>query len=318
MNNTEIKVSVILTTYNHEKYIEQAIQSVLNQKTDFRYELLIGEDHSTDKTKDIVLKYQSLYPEIIRVMVRSKNIGALRNEADLRNKCKGKYIAVLEGDDYWNYNNKLSKQVDILEKHPEYIGVAHNVKVIGEDGKSLPIALQGFYYKKQHVYTKANALRFEMIGHFSGWMYRNIWGELPQKEINMIKKCEVNADLKLSIVLGLKGDVLYLEDEWSVYRRLFKGDGWSAKYWKKNMLFYQYDQDVKLKNFLVKCYHEKIDIDDRLLNYVYQSFLVCRKKPTSENRKIFFELLKKEEIKKRKIIFHFIKKQFEKFISMDV
>lgn len=315
MNNTEIKVSVMLTTYNHEKYIEQAIKSVLAQKTDFRYELLIGEDCSTDHTKEIVLKYQKLYPETIKVITHSRNIGALRNEADLRKKCKGKYIAVLEGDDYWSYDKKLSMQVDILDKHPEYIGVAHNVKVVGENGKRLPVNFQGFHYKKQHVYTKKNALKFEMIGHFSGWVYRNIWGTLSEIEFSMIKNCEVNADLKLSIVLGLKGKILFLEDEWSVYRRLFKGDGWSAKYWKKNMLSYQYDQDVKLKNFLMQCYHEKIDIEYRLLNYVYQSFVAWKKKMTLENWMIFWRLFKKEGLKKRTIVFYFMKKQFEQYID---
>ncbi len=301
MRDPDIKVSVMMVTYNHGKYIEQAIQSVLNQNTNFKYELLIGEDCSTDCTRKVVERYQMDYPQIIRVVRHNKNVGALKNEAELRQRCRGQYIAVLEGDDYWIYPDKLKQQVDFLDQHPEYIGMSHNVKVLGENGEKLPYSLQGFHHEKEHVYTKENALKFQMIGHLSGWMYRNIWDSLSQKELLKIKKCEVNSDLKLSIVLGIKGDVYFKEDEWSVYRRRFEGDGWSAQAAKMNMTLYHFERDVRLRNFLMECYGEKIDIEEKLLGYIFQGFVEFKQQPSTKTLRILLKMIRSGEVKKRMI-----------------
>lgn len=265
MSLSEIKVSVMMVTYNHEKYLEQAILSVIGQNTDFKYELLIGEDCSTDRTREIARKYQKMYPEVIKLVVHNKNIGALKNEADLRRRCKGEYVAVLEGDDYWTNPDKLRFQTKFLDLHPQYIGVSHNVTVLDENGKKVPYELEGIHYQNKHVYTREDALNFKMIGHLSGWMYRNIWRQMPSREFNLIKNCDVNSDMKLSVVLGLKGDIYYIEDEWSVYRRRFEGDGWSAKNYNRNLALYYYETDVKLRNLLDQCYGEQVDIKSRLV-----------------------------------------------------
>ncbi len=308
MSDSDIKVSVMMVTYNHEKYIEQAIQSVLNQNTNFKYELLIGEDCSTDCTREIVERYQVKYPQIIKIVRHNKNVGALKNEAELRQRCRGQYIAVLEGDDYWIYCDKLKRQVEFLDRHPEYIGVSHNVKVLGENGEKIPYRLQGFHHEKEHVYTRENALQFQMIGHLSGWMYRNIWNSLSQQELLMIRKCEVNSDLKLSIVLGLKGDFYFQEDEWSVYRRRFEGDGWSAQAMKMNMALYHFERDVKLRNFLLKCYGERIDIEKKLLEYIFQEFIEFKNRPSKKTWRILFKMFGSGEVKKRIIICYIIEK----------
>lgn len=302
MNSSEVKVSVMMVTYNHEKYLEQAILSVINQNTDFKYELLIGEDCSTDQTRKIAEKYQMMYPEIVKLITHNKNVGPLKNEADLRRRCRGQYIAVLEGDDYWTNPEKLKRQAEFLDSHPQYIGVSHNVTVLDENGKKLPYKLQGFHHQQEHVYTKKNALRYEMIGHLSGWMYRNIWKQMSQREFNLIKNCEANSDRKLSIVLGLKGDVFFSEDEWSVYRRRYVGDGWTAKSRGKNLNLYYYEIEVQLKELLDKCYGEKVDIKNKLLKRIGGSWEECKKNPSKENILIFYKLLCKKDVSKREII----------------
>jgi len=118
-------VSVTMLTYNHEKYIAQAIESVLMQKTDFPFELVIGEDCSTDGTLAIVEAYARKNPEVIRVITDHVNVGALANDVRVNNACRGKYIATLEGDDFWNDVLKLQKQVDFLENNAEY-GLIHS------------------------------------------------------------------------------------------------------------------------------------------------------------------------------------------------
>src|SRR5687768_16687744 len=113
-----MKVSVAMITYNHEAFVAQAIESVLMQKTDFDFELVIGEDCSTDKTREIVNGYKSKYGERIRVLLPAKNLGINRNLKQTLLACQGRYIALLEGDDYWTSSLKLQKQVNFLDTHP--------------------------------------------------------------------------------------------------------------------------------------------------------------------------------------------------------
>lgn len=119
-NVNDMMVSVCMITYNHEKFIGQAIQSVIDQKTNFKFELVIGEDFSSDKTRGICEKYVNEYSEIVKLLSAEKNIGAAKNFRRTYESCSGKYIAMLEGDDYWTDPYKLQKQVDFLETNLNY------------------------------------------------------------------------------------------------------------------------------------------------------------------------------------------------------
>ena len=112
-------VSIDMITYNHAPYIARAIEGVLQQRTDFSFQLVIGEDCSTDGTREIVFEYQKKYPDIIRVITSDRNVGTLENALRTGKACGGKYIAFCEGDDYWHHPYKLQKQVDYMESHPE-------------------------------------------------------------------------------------------------------------------------------------------------------------------------------------------------------
>lgn len=112
-------VSVCMTTYNHAPYIAQAIESVLMQRTDFAVEIVIGEDCSTDNTLTICQHYQTLYPDIVRVVTGSSNIGMRANYRRTIAACRGKYVAMCDGDDYFTDPEKLQLQVDLLENNPE-------------------------------------------------------------------------------------------------------------------------------------------------------------------------------------------------------
>ena len=116
---TEPLVSVKMITYNHAPYIAQAIEGVLMQKTNFPIELVIGEDCSTDGTREIVFEYQKKYPDIIRVITSDKNVGMKKNGYRTTKACRGKYVAFCEGYDYWHHPDKLQKQVDYMESHPK-------------------------------------------------------------------------------------------------------------------------------------------------------------------------------------------------------
>jgi len=107
----EIMVSVILIVYNHEKYLVQAIESILVQEVDFEYEIIVAEDMSTDSSRLIIDEYVKDYPKLFKPLYRQENVGATKNFYEACTAARGKYIAHLEGDDYWCDNRKLQKQV---------------------------------------------------------------------------------------------------------------------------------------------------------------------------------------------------------------
>jgi len=119
-------VSVCIITFNQEEFVHEAIEGVLKQETTFPIELIIGEDCSTDRTREICEDYQKKYPRLIRVIAADKNMGATRNFLAVHEASSGKYIAVCEGDDYWTDPKKLQKQVGFLEVNNKYSICSHN------------------------------------------------------------------------------------------------------------------------------------------------------------------------------------------------
>ena len=115
----EVRLSVIMTTYNHERYLAEAIESVLRQQTSFGIEIVIGEDCSTDRTLNIALDYQSQYPEAIRIIRSESNVGVRENYRRTIAAARGEYVALLDGDDYFCHRKKLQMQVDMLDAEPE-------------------------------------------------------------------------------------------------------------------------------------------------------------------------------------------------------
>lgn len=126
-------VSVCMITYNHEPFIAQAIEGVVMQKTSFPVELVIGEDCSTDHTRDVILKYKERYSSKIRLLLRDVNIGIRQNFVGTLQSCCGKYIALCEGDDYWTDPYKLQKQVDFLETHLDYSLCCHRYRIYNQN-----------------------------------------------------------------------------------------------------------------------------------------------------------------------------------------
>jgi len=130
LDETKIMVSVALKTFNTKEYVSDAIESVLGQKTNFIFELVISDDASSDGTSEIVKEYALKFPNIIKSFIASENMGLQKNDAFITNQCKGKYIAICDDDDYWTDSYKLQKQVDFLENNNEYVLVSHAVSVL--------------------------------------------------------------------------------------------------------------------------------------------------------------------------------------------
>jgi glycosyltransferase involved in cell wall biosynthesis len=138
MKASIMKVSVLVMTYNHEPFIVQALDSALMQETDFPYEIIVSEDFSTDGTREIVQAYHERFPERIRVILSERNIANNAVVARGVEAARGRYVALLDGDDYWTSSHKLQKQVDFLERHRECAICFHNVTVVHENGSQEP------------------------------------------------------------------------------------------------------------------------------------------------------------------------------------
>lgn len=129
----DIKLSICCLTYNHERYIAQAIEGFVMQKTNFPFEIIIGEDCSTDRTRLILEEYKSRYPDQIRLITSAANVGANINAVRVFKAAGAEYIAVCDGDDYWTDPLKLQKQIDFLEQNEDYVMCGHYSKRISEN-----------------------------------------------------------------------------------------------------------------------------------------------------------------------------------------
>ena len=126
------KVSVAMITYNHEKFIGKAIESVLTQEIEAGVELVIGEDRSVDSTRSIVETYAARFPGIVRLVTSNENVGAMQNFVRTIEACRGDYIAFLEGDDYWTCKDKLRLQATFLDEHPDCALCHHRVSYLND------------------------------------------------------------------------------------------------------------------------------------------------------------------------------------------
>lgn len=130
-------LSICCITYNHEAFLAKAIEGFLMQKTDFPFEIIIGEDFSKDNTKKIAFSYQYRFPEKIHIITSETNVGPVQNEYRALKACSGKYIAICEGDDYWTDPLKLQKQVNFLENHPGYSLTCHRYRILGQSDNQI-------------------------------------------------------------------------------------------------------------------------------------------------------------------------------------
>jgi len=167
-----IKVSIGLIAYKHAKYIRQALDSILNQKVNFIYEVVIGDDCSNDGTKEILLEYQEKYPDKIFPIINTTNVGASHNGKQVRERLKGEYVIGGECDDFWIRADKLQQQVDFLDSHPEYVGVATNHVNTDVDGNSWKVYL--FPWQVNRAYQLKDYFRYGYTFHNNTILHRNI------------------------------------------------------------------------------------------------------------------------------------------------
>jgi glycosyltransferase involved in cell wall biosynthesis len=207
-------VDVIMSTYNHEKYIAQAIEGVVKQKTNFRFRLIIGEDCSTDSTRSIIRKYEAAYPDIVKPIYREKNIGSLANGCSLFQSIESKYGAICEGDDYWTDYNKLQKQADYLEAHPDFSMCFTDVQIVDEMGWDKPT--EAFFPKIEKDVLEMDDFIYSFMSVIPTptVFFRNV---LPNPLPDFFMKT-INADIFLHFIAADAGKTKYFPEKTAIYR----------------------------------------------------------------------------------------------------
>ena len=223
-----MKVSVLIITYNQEEVVAQAVNSALMQEVNFPYEIVIGEDVSTDRTREIVLEFQKQHPDKIRVMLRdpatserdrARGLGGKTNFVQGLQDCRGEYVALLDGDDYWTSPHKLQKQVDFLDTHPECALCFHDVLMIFDDGKTEP---RNFSSPHRKPISTVEDLLSENFIPTCSVLYRR----RPQDEFPEWLLTTPTGDWGLHIINARHGKIGYLNEVMGVYR-IHRGGNWS-------------------------------------------------------------------------------------------
>ena len=211
---SDIAVSICVLTYNHAKYLRKCLDSMLMQKTNFRFEIIVHDDASTDDTQSILLEYREKHPQIINLILQKENLhsqGVKRIFHIPEKQAVGKYIALCEGDDFWIDENKLQKQYDFMENNPDCSLCIHGVKTIYENdsnnvgyirhkGSEGYISLTDVIKINQHM-TSAKFYRRELRENYPDYYFNALWGDYPQ-----------------NVYFAASGKVYYLDEFMSMYR----------------------------------------------------------------------------------------------------
>lgn len=257
-------VSVYLITYNHERYIRQALDSILSQKTDFAYEVIVHDDASTDGTTEIVQEYAQKYPEIIVPIIQKENQYSKKVDiykTFIKDNIQGKYIAGLEGDDYWCDENKLQKQVDFLESHLEYSACVHNTTILDCRTNST---------KPMNIYTENRDIQLQDIlenenhsFHVSSILYRSELDEFYPEFMEIPKG--LFGDLQLRLLLFCSGGIYYFANAMSVYRYFSTGS------WTSN------NQDIqdrkRIWQTIIELYQAVNEFQERKYDDIFQKYI---------------------------------------------
>lgn len=249
----EIDVSILCITYNQDRYISKSIDSFLMQEVDFKIEIIVADDFSTDKTRDIIRSYHEKYPDKIFPIFRDSNIGCVNNFKDAFSKARGKYISICEGDDYFIDKHKIQTQRDLMERHESCTLCFHDVKFYFETGIK-----KDFIFPRDKISINDDVLNCKGLlkSNFiqtNSVLYRNNKDAI--KEISKINSESMPLDWILHLVFAKNGEIRYIKKCMSAYR-VNEGGIWYDCYKRPNdhfiknfrKIFYSYQEMLRVFN----------------------------------------------------------------------
>ena len=256
---TDIDVSVAMMTYFHVSYVSKAIESVLSQKTKYTYEIVISDDGSTDGTREILEQYQKKYPDKIRVFFNEKNIGITQNSYNTHCRCRGKYIALLSGDDYWIDDEKLQWQAEFLDRHQDYYAVESVLEGRFDDSETSFSTYPKKKYRKSTI-TLNRYLRGAMFGT-GGIMMRNAYlTEEGRRLFSLVPKVSPYIDDATECILILQLGKVYISERHSAVYRVNKNNSGKKNFNAINSTAQKIKKTVDLYNALNNELKPKIDL----------------------------------------------------------
>ena len=282
-----IQVSIVVITYNHEKYIRKCLDSILMQNVNFSFEIIVGDDFSTDQTSQIILEYQEQYPEIIKPNLRSKNVGATRNQYDCFLRSSGKYISILDGDDFWTDKLKLKTQIDFLKNNSEYIACTQRYSVVDEYDNVTQEEFYGDGRPESGEYKINDFQNYIYYGHPGTLVFKNIFIN-PQYDYSIIYKADRwICDITLCLILTCLGKIYVSDDNMSSYRR-FKKKGntnYCSSIIGKNKIIERVNFLKRLEKYCKNEMNIEVKHEDRMPYNVWWSILYLLRYPTLDNWK---------------------------------
>lgn len=288
-------VSIICIAYNHEKYIRQALDGFIKQKTSFKYEIIVHDDASSDGTASIIAEYEKRYPDRIRAILQtenqhSKGVPLTHNMIKL---ATGKYIAFCEGDDFWTDENKLSKQVKVMEEHNECVACCHNEIVIKEDGSPWSTGYQlGYREHTDSIHDKDYLKNNCKFCHTASLLFRADVMDLPQKTWERYIHCKANGDMKWAAVIAAKGKIYHIAEDMACYRYVVSGnDSWTARNQERNIAYSTFVNLQELKNFVYDEFAVKISYSGYYDKLVFTALRKCISNCNKTNLAIFVKLI---------------------------
>jgi len=246
-------ISVIVMSYNQKAYIKQCLDSILDQRGNFKMEVILGDDESTDGTVEILQEYVGKYPDNLFLLPRQNNLGYVKNFNRCIDACSGDYIAFCDGDDYWNDTNKLQKQLECLQKHPDYSMCFSAIQLFYQEEGRFALHQGQQSYASDRLSTE-DIIKDNIIANFSCCFFRSeTITNLPQKLFDLDRF----ADYIVCICCAEMGPIGFIKEVMSVYR-IHSGGAWSGSSLIAN----------------IKRGLPYLDKYDSLLNYKYHGLFV--------------------------------------------
>lgn len=248
--NATIDVSVIVLTYYHEGYISRALDSILEQLTSLNMEIIVSDDCSKDKTREIVSEYAKRYPNMIRTIFHKENIGISKNMFEARCAAKGRFITQLSGDDYYININKIQEQYDYLNSHTDIVAVTTVIesRYDSSDTEVMSYPIKRFRGKEFTIKDFAKGYDFPM----HGVMFRNFYATEAGKEYMslMPKASQYVDDITDELLLLQKGKVFIIDESMYAYRINRNKNGHNFN--SKNNQMRGFEKHVSLLNNIVQ------------------------------------------------------------------